>query len=75
MRTTFFTRHDPTIRSDELQEEAEMKQIDAEEQKNRAEHGHTHQHHESALWVKENDTVNLKESGRFSTQTANMNKC
>eukprot|EP00795_Rhopilema_esculentum_P004350 gene4350-20570_t len=67
VRTTFFTRHDPTIRSDEIQEEAEMKQIDAEEQKHRAEHGHTHQDNESALWVKENDTVNLKESVEFKS--------
>lgn len=61
IRTTFWTRYDHTIRSDEIQEEEEMKAIDAEEQKHRT---NRHDEHmgDSALWTKHNDTVFLKDS-------------
>ena len=40
-----------------------MRQIDAEEQKKRAHHGHSTA--EGAMWMKDLDTVNLRESGRW----------
>jgi len=61
IRTTFGTRFDHTIRSDEIQEQQEMKEIDAEEQKHRAEQ-HSHVTADSAMWMRNSDTVFLKES-------------
>ena len=55
------TRFDHTIRSDEIQEQQEMKDIDAEEQKHRSEQ-HGHAVIDNALWMKNSDTVFLKES-------------
>ena len=40
-----------------------MRQIDAEEQKKRAHHGHSTA--EGAMWMKDLDTVNLRESGKW----------
>ena len=66
IRTTFGTRFDHTIRSDEIQEQQEMKEIDAEEQKHRAEQ-HSHVTADSAMWMRNSDTVFLKESrGRLA---------
>ena len=49
-----------------------MKQIDAEEQKRRAHHGHSTA--EGAMWMKDLDTVNLRESGKrmFSFRAAGI---
>ncbi len=60
IRTTFWTRNDPTIRSDEIQEELEMKEIDAEDQRKRDRNDHTS---DAAFWVKDHDQINLQQSG------------
>eukprot|EP00794_Sanderia_malayensis_P008235 gene8235-9117_t len=66
IRTTFWTRHDQTIRSDEVKEDLEMRQIDAEDQMKRTHETHpSHQTQDSAFWVKDQDVVNLKESVEF----------
>eukprot|EP00795_Rhopilema_esculentum_P004228 gene4228-20417_t len=63
IRTTFWTRNDPTIRSDEIEEQIQIQAADCEEQKKQNRQNDPSDVTSSTAWIKDHETVQFQQSG------------
>ena len=65
IRTTFWTRFDRTVRSDELKERIEVRNIDAKEEAKRNEN-EVASSTASTTWIKDHDEIQFQHTGWYT---------